>query len=302
MIGGKKRRRRRSELRLGTQTANFETVPARPKISFGPVLQFWKKRGPKVIAIFLLAAIAWTGYALFSTPSFFVYGAQIKGNEALSDREIYLASQVDRQSIFWINSQKVEAQIAALPNVKSVDVSVALPRQVTIEVVERQPELLWQTGQEIWWIDKEGTVVPPKTEVEKMLKIIDDDMQPLEAGYKIDPTVIKGAQALRLLAPNVSIIRHTRAQGLIVSTPEGWPVFLGDGSEMRAKLVVLSGLLPDLRDEENPPLYIDLRNPLRPVYKLKPEVKPLPALFPRAPLIPTPWQGSRRWPALSPRR
>jgi cell division protein FtsQ len=289
-------------LRLGTPAVKFETVADRPKVSFGPVLQFWQNRGPKVIAIFLLAVMAWTGYTLFTTPSFFVYGAQIRGNEALSAREIYLASQVDRQSIFWVNPEKIESQIAALPNVKSVDVSVALPRQVTIDVVERQPELLWQTGQEIWWIDKEGTVVPPKTEVEEMLKIIDDDMQPLEAGYKIDPTIIKGSQALRLLAPNVSIIRHTRAQGLIVSTPEGWPVFLGDGSEMRAKLVVLSALLPDLREEENPPLYIDLRNPLRPVYKLKPEAKPLPPLFPRAPLLPSPWQGSRSWPAPLPQR
>jgi cell division protein FtsQ len=302
MLGNKKRRRRRSELRLGTPAVKFETVADRPKISFGPILQFWQNRGPKVIAIFLLAVIVWTGYTLFTTPSFFVYGAQIRGNEALSDREIYLASQVDRQSIFWVNPEKIESQIATLPNVKSVYVSVALPRQVTIDVVERQPELLWQTGQEIWWIDKEGTVVPPKTEVEEMLKIIDDDMQPLEAGYKIDPTIIKGSQALRLLAPNVSIIRHTRAQGLIVSTPEGWPVFLGDGSEMRAKLVVLSTLLPDLREEENPPLYIDLRNPLRPVYKLKPEIKPLPALLPRAPLLPSPWQGSRSWPAPLPQR
>ena len=197
MFGAKKKRRRRSELRLGTPTVNFETTPAAPTISFGPILEFWQNRGPKVIAIFLLAVIAWTGYTLFSTPAFFVYGAQIKGNEALSNREIYLASQVDSQSIFWVNPKKVEAQIAALPNVKSVDVSVTLPRQVTIEVIERHPELLWQTGQNIWWIDKEGTVVPPKTEVEKMLKIIDDDMQPLEAGYKIDPIIIKGAHYCR---------------------------------------------------------------------------------------------------------
>jgi hypothetical protein len=155
-------------------------------------------------------------------------------------------------------------------------------------VVERRPELLWQTGQDIWWVDEEGTVVPPKTDVEGMLKIIDDDMQPLEAGYRIDETVIKGAQALRLLAPNVSVIRHTRAQGLIVSTPEGWPVYLGDGSQMRAKLLVLSGLLPDLRVEEDPPLYIDLRDPLRAVYKLKPTTGPIPANLSRQALRPAP--------------
>ncbi len=123
---------------------------------------------------------------------------------------------------------------------------------------------------------------------QRMLRIIDDDIQPLEAGYRINETVIKGAQALRLLAPNVSVIRHTRAQGLIVSTPEGWPVYLGDGSQMRAKLLVLSALLPDLREEEDPPLYIDLRDPLRAVYKLKPKSVPIPANLSRQALRPAP--------------
>ena len=95
----------------------------------------------------------------------------------------------------------------------------------------------------------------------------------LEPGYQIDQNIVKGAQALRLLAPDVSIIRHTRAQGLIVATPEKWPVYLGDGTNMRAKLMVLSALLPDLREEDEPPLYIDVRNPLRPVYKLRPKIR-----------------------------
>jgi cell division septal protein FtsQ len=289
MFGANKKRRRRSELRLGASAANLSTVSTpRPSISFTPVVQFWQNRGAKVVGIFLLVVLGWSGYSLFTESSFFVYDAEITGNAALSDREIYLVSQVDEQSIFWINPDQVEARVTALPNVKSARVTLSLPNQLAITVIERQPEILWQTGEKIWWIDREGTVVPPRAEVEDMLKIIDDDIQPLEAGYQINASIIKGAQALRLLAPNVSIIRHTRAQGLIVSTPEGWPVYLGDGSEMRGKLLVLSGLLDDLREEERPPLYIDLRNPLQPVYKIKPEEKPPPVLLRRQPILPAP--------------
>jgi len=280
-------------LRLGAQQTKYETTATQPALSFSPVVHFWKLRGAQVVGVFILAVVLWGLYSLFTTPAFFVYGAEISGNEALSKKEIYAAGQIDSQSVFWINPKKVAERVSQLPNVKSASVSITLPARVKINVIERRPELLWQTGDKIWWIDEEGTVVPPRTEVESMLRIIDDDMQPLEAGYQIDSTVIKGAQALRLLAPNVSVIRHTRALGLIVSTPEGWPVYLGDGSEMRAKLVVLSALLPDLREEEDPPLYIDLRDPLRPVYKLKPKPKPppAPAIVPRQPAWP--YQGQQ---------
>ena len=62
-------------------------------------------------------------------------------------------------------------------------------------------------------------------------------------------------------------MRYSRAQGLAVSTPEGWPVYLGDGSEIKAKLVVLTALLADLRERNITPLMIDVRDPLRPFYK-----------------------------------
>jgi cell division protein FtsQ len=154
-----------------------------------------------------------------------------------------------------------------LPNIKSAAVTVSLPAKVVIKVVERQPELLWQTGDTVWWVDQEGTIVPPKEEVEGMLRIIDDDRQPLEPGHQIDQNIVRGARRLRMFAPEVSLIRYSRANGLTVATPEGWPVFLGDGSEMRAKLVVLTSVLADLKERNVTPQYIDMRNPLRPVFQ-----------------------------------
>jgi cell division septal protein FtsQ len=272
---------------------------ARPSLSLTPVLNFWQARGVKLAGVMALAILIWGGYTLFTAPAFFVYGAEISGTAALSTREIYLASGIDSQNVFWLNPATIAQRVMALPNIKSAAVSLALPARVKITVVERKPQLLWQTGDKIWWVDEDGLIVPPRTEVEDMLKIIDDDLTPMEVGYQLDPTIIGGAQALRLLAPEVSLARHTRAQGLMVSTPEGWPVYLGDGSQMRAKLVVLSALLPDLREEKDPPLYIDLRNPLMPVYKLKTAVVSQPRMgLPKMPplLLPPPPQPVRPLP------
>lgn len=291
MFSKKKRRRRRSEMRLGAQAIDYKTTAVKPRLSLEPLLSFWQARGAKTLGVVLLVALAWVIYTLFTATSFFVYGAEIRGNVAVSAREVYLASQIDSQSIFWLNPSEVERNVASLPNIKLASVSIALPAQVEIVVTERRPQLLWQSGDTVWWVDEEGTVVPPKAEVEDMLKIIDDDRQALEVGYQIDPALVKGAQTLRILAPAVRVVRHTRAKGLIVATPEGWPVYLGSGSDMKAKLVVLGGLLPTLRESERPPAYVDLRDPLQPVYYIPPEIKPpppilrqpVPAYPPRAP-------------------
>jgi cell division protein FtsQ len=293
MFGVKKRRRRRSELRLGLQASDYQSTTLRPSLSITPVLKLWQLQGPKISGIVALLLLMLAFYMFFTNPAFFVYSAEIKGNVAISAREIYTASGVDSQSVFWLNPVRVATNVGKLPNIKWASVSIALPAQIVIEVVERRPQLVWQTGETLWWVDEEGTIVPPKADIdEEMLRIIDEDRQPLEVGYELDPSIIKGAQALRILAPNLSVVRYTRAQGLIVATPEGWPVYLGDGSNMRAKLVVLSGILPEVRASETDPAYIDLRNPLRPVYKPLPVIQMEP---PTAQTIPVPPVPSLGW-------
>ncbi len=263
----RRHRRRRSEMRLGVKSIDYKTTSSRSTISITPLLKFWQKFGARLSGTLILGVLIWSLYILFTTPAFFVYGAEIQGNIAVTTQEIYAASDIDSQSVFWLSSTEVANRIMALPNIKSAAVSVSLPAEVTIKVVERQPELLWQTGETTWWVDQEGTIVPPKENVEGMLRIIDDDQQPVEPGHQVELNIIRGAQRLRLLAPDVSIIRYSRLNGLTVATPEGWPVFLGNGDEIKAKLVVLTALLADLKERNTTPAYIDVRNPLRPVYQ-----------------------------------
>jgi cell division protein FtsQ len=266
-VNKRRRRRRRSEMRLGTKTIEYKSSTTRPRLSLSPVFDYWQAYGAKLFGAGMLVLLVWITYMLFSSPEFFVYGAEIQGNVAVTRREIYNVSGIDSQSVFWLSSAEIAKRIMTLPNIKSATVSILLPAEVFIQVVERRPELVWQSGDTVWWVDQEGTIVPPKEEVEGMLRIIDDDRQPLEAGYQIDMTIIKGAQMLRVLAPDVSVIRYSRAKGLTVATPEGWSVYLGDGREMRAKLVVLTRVLAYLKERNITPAYIDVRNPLRPVYQ-----------------------------------
>ena len=273
MFDSKPRRRRRSEMRLGVQTINYEVSTTQPRLTVKPVLRFWQMRGARLIGLLTLAVLGWAVYTLFTTPRFFVYGADIRGNMVISTSEIYAISGLESQSIFWVNPERVAERVMSLPNIKSAQVSMTLPANVVIEVVERRPELVWQTGETIWWVDQEGMIVPPKGDLTGMLSIIDDDNLVVQAGQRIDPLIVEGAQALHLLVPDLSVIRYSHSQGLTVATPEGWPVYLGDGSQVKAKLVVLTALLADLKAQNITPTFIDLRDPLRPFYRAQPVIQ-----------------------------
>src|SRR5687768_14875401 len=145
MFGVKKRRRRRSELRLGLQASNYQSTTLRPSLSITPVLKLWQLQGPKISGVVALLLLSLMFYMFFTNPAFFVYSAEIKGNVAISAREIYTASGVDSQSVFWLNPARVAANVGELPNIKWASVSIVLPAQVVIEIVERRPQLVWQT-------------------------------------------------------------------------------------------------------------------------------------------------------------
>ncbi len=284
----KKQRPTRSELRLGKPLAFPSPLPLMG------VLRFWQRYQPKFIGSAVLGLLLWAVYALFTTPLFFVYGAEIRGNVAVSAQEIYAVSKVDSQSVFWLDPTDVAQRVKALPNIKAVTVSIRLPAKILIEVTERRPELLWQTTDKLWWVDSEGTIVPPKGDTKGMLRVIDDDQLPYQVGYQIDPTIIKGVQTLRILVPSLTVIHHSRARGLTVATPEGWPVYLGNGNKIKQKLVSLTAILAYLKERRIKPFYVDVGNPLRPVYKEtqlipmgQPTPRPVPPkLYPALPIVP----------------
>ncbi|RME70891.1 MAG: FtsQ-type POTRA domain-containing protein [Chloroflexi bacterium] len=262
-----RKRRRRSEMRLGMQSIDYKTTAAsRPGLSLAPVLGFFTRRWAKLLGWGLLVGQVALLYVLFTSPAFFVTTATIEGNVVLTAPEIYAASGIHRQSIFWLRAGAVAERIMALPNIKEAAVTISLPARVHITVVERRPEVLWQTGDAVWWVDQEGVVTPPRQTSGDILRIIDDDRQSLQAGDTVDPQIIIGALTLRQLSPNVSVVRYSRARGLTVATADGWPVYLGEGTNIKAKLVVLTALLADLKARSITPKFIDVRNPERPFY------------------------------------
>ena len=154
-----KRRPRRSHARLGR---DYEATAPKIKLSLRPVMGFWQDQGGKALGFFLLLALGGLTYQLFATEAFYVYEARVVGNQLVPAEEIYQNSGLEEMSIFWINPAQVEATIVSLPNIKEARVHCGLPDRVTIEVVERQPQIIWQQGEKRYWVDEEGTVLPAR--------------------------------------------------------------------------------------------------------------------------------------------
>ncbi len=269
----KSRHPRRSERRLGKpQVMESRTVVS--AFAVRPALSFWQMNNSRIIGLLTLLLFVWVGYLLFRYDSFYVYTADIQGNHILSAEEIYAASQVHTLSVFWIDPKTAKRNVESLPNVKNAQVKVTLPANVRIEVEERQPEVVWQSGEDLWWIDNEGTFVTPKEGVEVAagrLRIVDTDERKVRVNDTIDTAIIRGAQIVHEQKPEVEQIYHSQYYGLYYFTPEGWPVILGKASNIPVKLAVADAMIADLQTRQITPAFVDVRNPRRGVYREKDE-------------------------------
>jgi len=226
---------------------------------------FWQVRGGTLLSLLLLAALGLLTSQFFTTDRFYVYEAEVRGNQFIDADEIYEASGVDSMSIFWINPERVEAAISDSLGIREARVNCRLPNQVVIEVVEPRPQIVWQRGEERYWVDEVGTVIPMESELEGMLLIQDLTAGPIEVGHRIDPEVITSALELRQLLPEVSALQYSEDKGLILNR-EGYPIYFGTG-DMAEKVAILKALLQDLTFKGIRPQFVDLRFKESPYYK-----------------------------------
>ena len=122
----------------------------------------WGSVGWRLLALVALAALIGAMAYLSSDFSFFVYqdSTRIEGVRFLLADEVFAASGVNEQNIFWIDPAEIAGRIVALDGVKAARVRCGLPTLVTIEVEEREPVVMWRAtsqGQDLW-LDDAGVV------------------------------------------------------------------------------------------------------------------------------------------------
>lgn len=215
-------------------------------------------------AIVLVGLIALSIY-VSTTEKFFVFDADVLGNHHVEKDTIYLASGVHEQNVFWIRPNKVAEAIVQLDGIRAASVRCRLPAHVSIEVTERQPQVLWRAevqGND-WWLDEEGVVLPYHGVVSDTVFVVDSSERLLNVGDRVEPEgIVTSVQQLAASLPEVSLFYYQTDRGLsfMQKTAYGsWPVYVGDSSDLARKIQVLQALTDYFVKHKMRPTYVDVR-------------------------------------------
>lgn len=161
-----------------------------------------------------------------------------------------------------------------LPGVRAVRVRCGLPADVTIEVAEREPVVLWRAtvqGRD-WWLDKEGVVLPyhgdpssPNT-----IFVVDYSDRHLEEGVLVEPAgLIDSVLQLAAAMPQARLFFFSADRGLSYrqqASGRDWMVYVGTSDSLGRKIQAVDVITDYLTASGISPAYIDVRWPDRPVY------------------------------------
>jgi cell division protein FtsQ len=278
-----KRPQNKVPVRLRSKGAELQ-LPAMPRFSFG-----WRLFSGAIFAISLIMIISFLGLSTFK-----VNAINLEGAQRLNPEEI--STQIDSigRSIITVKPDEIEAQILEnIPSLKSASVSIGLPANVNIKVVERVPVILWQHEDSTLWIDSEGISFPVTGELESTVTVVansspppapmveeegspeEENISPTSLLYQLDyPKTtlefVKGILALSPYVPEGSALQYDPKFGLGWQDPQGWMVYFGmDAANIDIKLAEYQTIIATLQKENITPAMISLEFLHAPYYRME---------------------------------
>ena len=152
----------------------------------------------------------------------------------------------EAENVFTLRTAPLAARVVTLPTVASATVTAALPDAIRVDVVEREPILVWSVGDHRLLVDRDGLVLldaaapdapPAAARVVRSLPAIVDARAAsarLAAGDHVDALDLDVATRLASLtladigtkAKRLDV-RVTAADGWVVGPPDGWEAVFG---------------------------------------------------------------------------
>jgi cell division septal protein FtsQ len=224
--------------------------------------------GPKLASLLLALVLLSLMAYFFVSDAFYVYDATVLGSNLVSADEIFGQTDVEGFSIFFIDSKELEEAISRLPDIREAEVQLSLPNRMMVNVRERQARVVWQTGQERYGVDDEGTVVSLPTGIEPSIIIRDLDSTPRQPGEHVELDIIAAAERYQALLPGLTEFGYSQQYGLSLENEHAWRIHLGGGEGAEVKVAIMRALVERLESQGAAVEFIDLRFPDSPHYRL----------------------------------
>ena len=224
-------------------------------------------------------------YLAATLPQFHAAPAQVTGNQRISVDEINAALGSTGESIFVLTSADLENKLRLnFPELESAQVSISFPNEITANVVERKPVVLWQQGNGITWIDANGVAFRPRGEASGLIAVAalaaPAAATPTAASLTAptdapSPTPFIPAdlvQAIQDIAPDVpqgTVMEFDPKYGLGWTDARGWKVYFGyTAKDMPVKLQVYKALVDSLTQQGIQPTFISVQYANAPYYRV----------------------------------
>ena len=226
---------------------------------------------PRSLA-FLLSGLACAGLLfLLTSPTFAVKAVQVNGLQALNPDSIVAASGLQGGNLFLISPAAAETEILRkIPAVRQASVSVDFDGEVTVNIQEREPILLWAQGGSSFWVDAEGVFFPALAERSDLVRL-EVREQGLDIAFDgeadIPPLVVVYALELTVALPSGTQLIYDVRHGLGMMDPGGWMVYFGNSGQIDQKLDVYRRLMESLTARGIRPGMVSVENLGQPFYR-----------------------------------
>lgn len=230
------------------------------------------------VSALLVLALGAALVMIWTNESFTVSQVEVGGVRYMPAAELFALAGVAGQHILQVDAQEVAARLEASPSLDTAQVLVRWPARVIILVREREPALIWEQGDERYWVDVNGHLMPLRAELPQLVRVINEgEAIPFRCpgpacnegdAVSIDPAVVWGTQQLKTLRSNIDVLYYDPVHGLSYQDGRGWRGYFGVGTDMNLKLLVYETLVADLEARGLHPVYIDVSNPDAPFYRV----------------------------------
>lgn len=246
-------------------------LPTFPRIQLG-----WRLISGAIFMLSLTVIISFSSLSNFQISTIQLRGAQRLSSEVLLD-------QVDivGKSIIRLDPESIKTTIEdRFSSLSAVHVTVSLPANVTIRVVERTPLILWQMDNTSLWIDSEGVLFPVIGEAEIIQTVnatgdppappkiftpeVDDETGQVsilleESIPRTTEDFVQAVLSISEYIPQDSDLLYNPQFGLGWQDPNGWMVYFGrDTVSIDMKLAEYQTIINALARENITPAIISL--------------------------------------------
>ncbi len=252
----------------------YRPTPARGRASKGSQ----RGRGRRLLALTLLLV----GLVLLVN-WFKISQISVAGTRALSPTDIKNQTQDQLnhhplwRNLLSINGSKLGSElVAGNVRLKSVSVKARWPHGLVVTVVERQPALVWRTGETNYLVDSEGSVIGPADVAAAGLPtVVDSTNLPAAAGRVVvsprfvsfTTAIVGGLPAQTALKVAELRVPDTTTE-LYAKVDKGYTIKFDTTKDPADQLNKLKTVLAELkRLSKTPAEYIDLRVEAKAYYK-----------------------------------